>query len=286
MIAKVAALGAGLFCASVLALAQIAQAAEPFKGNWTMSKSGQKDVVHFGLSHRMHGGNSNHSNDWPTGEFRGVDLSAPGKHEVQFHITRDAGRLDCEGYLNNGEGAGLFRFTAAPQFSKDMQVLGFPGIDEETQFAMAITDVTVDFARQMMREKLSGLDADKLVAFRIFDVNSQFIRELRAEGVTTFESDKLIAFRVHKVTPELVRAARKAGLELSEDQLIAFRVHGVSPEFIEKVEALGYKNLDPDQLIAMRVHRVTPEYIAVMQTRDIKDLTIDKMISLRVHGID
>ena len=285
MKAKITALAAGLLCACVLSLAQVAHAAEPFKGNWTLSNFNQ-GMVHFALTHRMHGGNSSHSTDWPVGEFLGLDFSVPGKREVQFHITRDAGRFDCEGYLNDNEGAGLFRFTANPQYPKDMQALGFTGIDEEKQFSMAATDVTVDFARQIKRENLTGLDTGKLIAFRIFNVDSQFIREMRAEGITTNESDKLIAFRVHGVTPAFARGVRNAGFEVSEDQLIAFRVHGVSLEFIEKVRGLGFRETDADQLVAMRVHGVTPEYIARMQSRGMKDLTIDKMINLRVHGID
>ncbi len=288
MKARFTALAAGLLCASVLALAcpPRAVAAEPFKGSWTLSTSGQPGMVHFALMHRMHGGNSNHSTDWPAGEFLGVDLNAPGRRDVTFHITRDAGRFDCEGYLKDAEGAGLFTFTANPQYPKDMQALGFTGIDEEKQFAMAVTDVTVDYARQMKRENLANLDTDKLIAFRIFRVESQFIHALRAEGLTARDADKLIAFRVHAVTPELARAMRDAGIEASEDKLIAFRVHGVTPEFIARVRELGYENLDSNQLVAMRVHGVTPEFITRMKARGIKDLSIEKMVSLRIHGID
>jgi hypothetical protein len=286
MKARFTALAAGLLCASVLPLAQVASAAEPFKGNWALSSSEQPGMVHFALTHRMGGGHSNHSTDWPAGEFLGLDLSAKGKREVTFHIARDAGRFDCEGYLNDGEGAGLFTFTANAQYPKDMAALGFAGIDEQKQFAMAVTDVTVDYARQIKRENLTGLDTDKLIAFRIFNVTSQFIHGLRAEGLAATDSDKLIAFRVHGVTPAQVRAVRNAGLDTSEDMLIAFRVHGVSPEFIDKVRGLGFDKPSSDQLVAMRVHGVTPEFISRMQSRGIKDLTIDKMINLKVHGID
>ncbi len=288
MKARFTALAAGLLCASVLVLAcpPRAVAAEPFKGDWTLSSSGQPGMVQFALMHRMHGGNSHHSTDWPVGEFLGVDLDAKGKRDVAFHISRDAGRFDCKGFLEDSEGAGLFTFTANAQYPKDMRALGFTDIDEEKQFAMAVTDVTVDFARQIKRENLSGLDTDKLIAFRIFRVDSQFIHALRAEGLSAREAGKLIAFRVHGVTPEYVRAMRGAGLEAGEDRLIAFRVHGVTPEFVDQVRSLGFENLDSGQLVAMRVHGVTPEYITRLRSRGLKDLTIEKMIGMRVHGID
>src|SRR5262245_27805855 len=112
MKAKLTALAAGVLCASVLSLAQVARAAEPFHGNWTIAPSEQAGMVYFSLMQQMHGGHSNHSADWPAGEFLGLDLATPGKRDVQFHIERDAGRFDCEGYVNDGRGAGLFEFTA------------------------------------------------------------------------------------------------------------------------------------------------------------------------------
>ena len=51
------------------------QAAEDFKGNWTISSSKQAGQVHFGLIHHMHGGNSQHQSDWPVSEFQGLDLA-------------------------------------------------------------------------------------------------------------------------------------------------------------------------------------------------------------------
>jgi len=302
-------------CALNLAVAQSVLGAEDFKGNWTLSASDQPEKVQFGLSHRMHGGYSQSESDWPVSAFQGLDLGVKGKRDVQFTITRDAGRFSCEGYLNNAEGAGIFHFTPDASYTPAMSALGFDGIDAEKQFAMAVHDVTLEFAKQMKGEKVSGLTTDMLIAFRIHGVSQQFIREIRAEGLTGIEADKLIAYRIHGVSPQFVREVRKAGLEASEDQLvamrihgvspewvaqmkqngydlrsiddlIAFRIHGVSPEFIAKIEKLGYKHPEPDQLVAMRIHGVTPEFIANLKSRGMKDLSIDQMVSLRIHGID
>jgi len=275
-----------VLCAFMLGYVQASHAAEEFKGNWTIRPSKQPGQVHFGLIHHRHGGNSQSESDWPVGEFKGLDLASTPKRDVKFTITRDAGRFDCEGYLKDGEGAGIFHFVVDGQYPKAMSALGFSGIDEEIQFAMAVHDVSLDFAKTMKGEKLSGLDTDMLIAFRIHGVTPQFIREIRAAGLTTDDSDKLVAFRIHGVTPEMVREVRKSGLTVSEDELIAFRIHGVSPEFIAKVEKLGYAHLEPDQLVAMRIHGVTPEYIADMKARGLRNLTVDQLVNLRIHGID
>jgi hypothetical protein len=242
--------------AFALVFSQAAMAAEDFRGNWTISPSKKADQVHLALMHRMHGGSSHHESDWPVSSLQGLDLAARGKRDVSFSIVRDAGRFNCEGYLDDGEGAGLFHFVPDAKFLEAMGALGFTGIDEEKQFAMAIHDISLDFAKAMKAERLSGLDTDKLFAFRIHGVTPQFIRDMRAAGLTTTDSDKLVAFRIHRVTPEMVREVRKSGLTASDDQLIAMRIHGVTPEYIADMKARGLKNLTVDQLVNLRIHGI------------------------------
>jgi len=261
-------------------------AAEDFRGSWTMMPSSEASQVRFGMSRRWNGNSSQHESDWPVSAFQGLDLAQKARHDVQFTVARDAGVIRCEGYLKEGEGAGVFHFTPDSKYVQAMDALGFDGIDDEKQFAMALHDVSLEFARAMKAEKLDGLDTDKLLAFRIFNVDSKFIREMRGAGLTATDVDKLIAFRIHGVTPEMVRAVRKANIKASEDQLIAFRIHGVTPEFIESVGKLGFNHAEADQLVAMRIHGVTPEYIAGLKSRGMKDLSIDQLVNLRIHGIN
>jgi hypothetical protein len=290
------------------------RAAETRSGDWTLGKSEEPGKVEFSLIERHHGGMSSHQSDWPASSFQGVDFSKSGRQDVHFNISRDAGKIDCEGFLNDGEGAGIFHFQADPNYPREMQNLGFP-VDDEKQFSMAVQDVSLEFARQMKNEHLTDLDTDKLIAFRIFNVNAQFIADLRAAGLKISDSDKLVAFRIHGVTPQMIRSLHQAGYSPDEDtliamrihgatpewmddlkkrgydhielqQLIAFRIHGVSPEFIDRLQGLGYTHPEPEQLIAMRIHNVTPEYIAGLRTRGMEKLTIDQLVSLRIHGID
>ena len=289
-------------------------ASGPRSGDWTVSKSNQAGKVEFSLIEHHRGGNSSHESDWPANAFQGVDFSKTGRQEVHFTITRDAGKIDCEGYLKDGEGAGIFHFEPNSDYARQMQSLGFP-VDDEQQYGMAVQDVSIEFARQMQGEHLTDLDTDKLVAFRIFKVDKEFIADLRAAGLNISDSDKLVAFRIHGVTPQMVRTLHQAGYSPDEDtliamrihgatpewveelkkrgydhvdleELIAFRIHGVSPEFIGKLQGLGYQHPKPDELIAMRIHNVTPEYIAQMRSRGMQHLSIDDLVSMRIHGID
>lgn len=261
------------------------RAAGEIKGSWSMTSTDRPGIVSFGLARRWDGNHMNHEDEWPVSAFGGLDYSSPGRRDVAFVIARDAGRLDCEGYLKDGDGAGTFRFTAEPGYTARMRSLGFDDIDEHKQFAMAFMDVGVEYAKTIKELGLAHLDSDKLIAMRIFKATPEFVRGMRAEGLPFTDVDQVIAFRVHGATVEWVRQLKSSGLELDESQLIAFRVHGVSPEYIRKVESLGFARPDPDELIAMRVHGVTPEFISEMKARGLKDLTIDKLVSLRVHGI-
>jgi len=290
------------------------RAADVRSGDWTIRHSDEPGKVEFSLIENYRGGNSNHESEWPTSSFAGVDFSKSGRQDVHFIITRDAGKIDCEGFLNNGEGAGIFHFQPNPNYAGEMRKLGF-SLDDEKQYSMAVQDVSLEFARQMKNERLSDLDSDKLIAFRIFRVDAAFIDDLRAAGLKVSDSDKLVAFRIHGVTPQMIRSLHEAGYSPDEDeliamrihgatpewvaelkkrgydhvdldQLIAFRIHGVSPELIDELQGLGYKHPDPDQLIAMRIHNVTPEYISGLRSRGMQNLSIDQLVSMRIQGID
>ncbi len=290
------------------------RAADVRGGDWTISKSDEPGKVEFSMIEHRPRGVSSHESDWPMSSFQGVDFSKVGRQDVHFTITRDAGKIDCEGFLKDGEGAGIFHFQPDANYSKQMESLGFP-VDEEKQFAMAVQDVSLDFAKQIKGEHLTDLDTDKLIAFRIFRVDPAFIEAIRAEGLKISDSDKLVAFRIHGVTPQMIRSLHQSGYNPDEDmliamrihgatpewveqikkrgydhvdleKLIAFRIHGVSPEFIEKVQSLGYPHPDPDELIAMRIHNVTPEYISDMRSRGIKNLSIEQLVGMKIQGID
>jgi len=306
---------AGIVASSIALVCALALfAADTQTGSWTIQPSDEQGKVRFALIQHSKNHSNHHESDWSPSSFEGLDLSIQGKREVKFTIRRDAGRFECEGYIANSEGAGVFHFFPDGKYADGMNAIGF-SVDPDKQFGMAVQDVSLDFAKEMKNLKLQNLDTDKLIAFRIFNVDSKFIQAIRAEGLNTNDSDKLIAFRIHGVSPEFVRSVRAGGYTPGEDELIAmrihgatpewiaqlkkdgydhvelqkliaFRIHGVSPEFIEKIKSLGYAHPEPDQLIAMRIHGVTPEFISNLKARGMKDLTIDQLVSLRIHGID
>lgn len=303
-----------VFAVCLLTVVVKSRATDVRSGDWTIHRSDDAGKVEFSLMEHHHGGNSVHESDWPASSFTGVDLAKPGHQDVHFTVSRDAGKIECEGFLNDGEGAGVFHFHPDPNYAGKMHALDF-SVNEEMQYTMAVQDVSLEFARQMRAEHLADLDADKLIAFRIHGVDIAFIDELRAAGLKISDSDKLIAFRIHGVTPQMIGFLHQAGYSPDEDtliamrihgatpewmaelksrgydhvdleKLIAFRIHGVSPEFIERLQGLGYSHPEPDELVAMRIHNVTPEYISGLRSRGMQNLSVDQLVDMRIHGID
>src|SRR5712692_6244809 len=220
-----------LICGVVGTLA--VHASDSQSGDWTIRRSDEPGKVEFSLMTRNQHGSSHHESDWPLSAFQGLDVSKPGKQDVKFTISRDAGRFECEGFLDNGEGAGIFHFFPDAKYAQEMRSLGFSGVYGDRQFVMAIMDVSYAFAKQINFFFNDAATTEKLIAFRIHGVTPEFIEKLRAAGLTISDSEKLVAFRIHGVSPEFVQQLRAAGMNVTDNEkLVAFRIHGVSPEMV------------------------------------------------------
>jgi hypothetical protein len=228
-------------------------------GEWTLSRSDEPGKVMFSLrSSANDGSHFSSSSDWDPSQFKGLDWSTTAKQDVHFEVIRDAGNMDCIGFTEGNEGAGLFSFTPNAGYAAKMAALGFAGVNAENQFAFALHDVSLSFAQG-----------------------------IKSAGIGDVGAEKLIAFRIHGVSPEFIQQIRAAGVEPGDgDRLIAFRIHGVSPEFVKALARLGYSHPSPDQLIALRIHGVTPEYIESLRSHGIQNVSLDQLVALRIHGIN
>ncbi len=300
---------------AVLALLPAIALSAVQNGSWSLSPSDQPDSVQFSLQSSQGEDHFSESSTWKLADLHGLDWAGTSKHDVSFAIARDAGTVDCKGFVQDQRGAGLFTFQPNPQYRTEMSKLGFQ-FEERELFSATLFDVSFEFARAMKVLAVRGLDAGKLLAFRIHGVTPQFVRDLRAAGleaadagkliafrihgvtpefanelhgvgITVTDEDKLVAFRIHGVSPDYIRGLRSAGIDTTDpDKLIAFRIHGVSAEFAGEISHLGFPHAPPDQLIALRIHGVTPEYIEGLRSKGMQNLTLEQLISLRIHGID
>jgi hypothetical protein len=117
-----------MLCGLIITASFPLLSAQTQTGEWTLSRSENEGKVRFSLQSSKAGNHFSTSSDWKASDFRGIDWSSSGKHDVRFTIARDAGTIECEGFLKNGEGAGLFIFNANSAYGSEMQSLGFPAL--------------------------------------------------------------------------------------------------------------------------------------------------------------
>src|SRR6266550_576335 len=193
-------IGLVLVIAGVILGVAKALGGEGQSGDWTLRRSDAPGRVEFSLMDSRAGHRSHYSSDWPASDFSGVDFSKSGRQEVHFTIARDAGKFECEGFLQDGEGAGLFHFLADAKYAQEMKSLGFERIDGDKQWAMAIHDVSLKFARDIKAENLQGLDTDKLIAMRIHGATPEWVEQLLNKGYAPMEIDTLFSSTINRVS--------------------------------------------------------------------------------------
>jgi len=73
--------------------------------------------------------------------FSGLDISKSGRTEVHFTIARDAGKFECEGFVQTARA----RAVSISQLSRsiaEMKSLGFERIDGDKTMGNGIHDVS------------------------------------------------------------------------------------------------------------------------------------------------
>src|SRR5260370_40512017 len=135
-------------------------------GDWTIRRSDIPGKVEFSLMDSRAGHHFHSSSEWPATDFSGLDFSKTGPQEVHFTIARDAGKFECEGFLHDGEGAGLFHFVADAKYAQEVKALGFGGIYGEKQWANAVHDACLRFSGAINGKNRQRLDRTQVIAFK------------------------------------------------------------------------------------------------------------------------
>jgi len=140
-----------LIACTLVFLALIARAADTRTGSWAISHSVERAKFSFALIYNDKHSNSIHQSDGPPANSRRrfFQIRQTGR---QVHHRRDAGKFDCEGYLNNGGRRWVSTSTAEPQYVSQMSALGFSGIDADKQFSMAMLDVWSRLPKRSKRQ--------------------------------------------------------------------------------------------------------------------------------------
>ena len=208
-----------------------------FEGQWLIDLETFKaapDRVHISLRYETERGGRNESSRLvPRDQVQGLSeaqMRGSGS-AVQFHIRRDAGTFQCEGWFRAGKGSGHFVFTGDPNYVTTLRRQGYEAPTDEQLFRLGLGDVSLALVEELRGQGYERSTIDQLVRVGTHGVTIQYIRELGALG-----------YRVGKV-----------------ENLVRMRDHGVTPEYVRELQALGYRELPAEELVRARDHGVTPD---------------------------
>ena len=276
-------------------------------GAFTLRASSEGDRINLNL--QSADGRSNHGRMFERSAL--TDITRTGDR-LTFALRRPAGTFTFEGRGTLDRAAGSYDFAPDTGFRREMERLGFDGVDDKALFVFALDDLSIAGVRQLQGLVASTLDTPQLVrlinhgagvryiqamtdaGFRKLEadeyrrardhgVTADFVREMSAEGVKV-TLPELIRMRDHGVTTDYVRAMRAAGHDVSHEELVRARDHGVTADFVRRMGALGFDGLPLSEYVRMRDHGVTPEFVSGMRDAGVK-MTPRDAVRLRDHGV-
>ena len=120
--------------------------------------------------------------------FRGfspdmLDHSGPAR----FEYVQDAGTLKCEGRFTWGRGSGSFTVTPNPAFATELNRLGFAAPREDELFQMMLSNINLDFVREVHDAHI-GTSLRDLLDLAAHGVNLAYIHDLSRAGYRNFRA--------------------------------------------------------------------------------------------------
>jgi hypothetical protein len=233
-------------------------------GEWTASIEAKSDKIYLKFERRTgRNGRGTYDHTYNFSELQGLTREqALGSGPVRFSLVREAGRIDCEGSFQNGEGSGTFRFTGDLGFVSAMKSRGFdfgePRSDHENRLFTATTlNVTTALADDLNSAGFGKLDVHDLFKATIFKIDSKFKRELEAIVFGSLGMEDLVKARIFKIESEFVAQAKQMGFESeSLESLVKMRIFKVTPEFIAEARNEGLTNLSLEDAVKLRIFKI------------------------------
>jgi hypothetical protein len=212
--------------------------------------------------------------------------------QVKFSLVREAGRIDCEGSFQNGNGSGTFRFTGNQSFVSAMKSRGF---DFETEsnfrderdsenrlFAATTLNVTTTLADDLSSAGFGKLHVDDLFKAAIFKIDSRFMREMKATGFPNLDMEDLVKARIFKIDADFVRAVSQMGFDKEPfEGLIKMRIFKITPEFVAEVRNEGLTDLSVEDVVELRIFKIDSAFIRRAKAEGVP-LEVERLVQRRL----
>jgi len=264
-------------------------------GEWKATADLNPDKIHLSFERRTErGGRSQMGSTYAYDDLQGLSREqARSGGAVKFSLVREAGRIDCEGVFQNGEGSGTFRFTGSQSFVSAMKSRGFDfeknsfasddGRDSENRlFAATTLNVTTALADDLLSADFGKLDVEDLFKAAIFKVDSKFMREMKASGFPNLGMEELVKARIFKIDAGFVSEVARMGFDKEPfESLVKMRIFKVTPEFINEARGEGLTNLSVEDLVKMRIFKIDGEFIRQARAEGVP-LEVEKLVRKRI----
>jgi len=269
-----------MVCACAVASAQQI----PASGSWTL-QSERGGLVNFEIRIDTPADHSSWGSDVALSRMPQLSRSAldSSGSNVRFDVVRDAGTLQCTGYVANGSGGGTFRYVPNPHFASELEQRGISAPSADDQRRMTYSDVSLAFVDVLHRYGYSRLSAEDLIRLTDHGVTGRYVTAIEQDGYHADSAEGLVRMVDHGVTADFISAMRGLGYRPSAEDLVRLIDHGVTPDFTRAMIALGY-HPTADQLVRLADHGVTAEFVKHLRSRGYS-ADIDQLIRLKDAGI-
>jgi hypothetical protein len=281
------------FIVSVAGSNVIAQ--DVMTGDWTASLvHDNADKINLKFERRTETGKRNQMGQ--TYDFTDLQGLSRGQAlsggPVKFSLVREAGRIDCDGSFQNGQGSGTFRFTANQSFVSAMKSRGFDFEEdslsndgrhsENRLFAATTLNITTALADDLSSAGFGKLRVDDLFKAAIFKIDSKFMREMKSSGFTDLGMEELVKARIFKIDADFVSQVSQMGFDKEPfESLVKMRIFKVTPEFITEVRNEGLTDISVEDAVKMRIFKIDSEFIRQAKAEGVP-LEVEKLVQRRI----
>jgi hypothetical protein len=283
----------GILAASLAVYASMSDSdtPRPRNGSWSINNWVPGDSVHLTMEQRTMTSRWSWSDTQALADLKGLtreQMRSTGSTPVAFTLMRDAGTFTFEGTFKLGIGKGTFGFAPDAAYAAKLTALGYDPVTPDTQWEMALRDVSIAFAEEVRGAGLKGVVTSKdLVRFIDHGVRLEFLREIASAGFTGLSGENVIRLRDHGVDGAYLRGLKASGYpEFSADDLVQMRDHGVEPAYVGALKQSGYPILAADDLVRLHDHGVPSKLAAGAVTAGYGNVSVEELIRLHEHGID
>lgn len=256
---RIVRLCAGLIVLASFAAAAATDAPSVVNGTWSLNNWTPGSSVRLKMKHASGRSTWEWGTDQPLSDLDGLtrEQLRAASAQVTFKLQRDAGTFTFRGSVMLGLGHGEFRFAPDPTFALKLNALGHGTIPGKDLFAMAIRDISLDYASAVMRSGIKGATVGDLGRFRDHGVETDFMRTLKAAGYDDLTAADVVKLADHGVDSAYIEGLADSGrTALTADEIVRLRDHGVDPGYVARVESAGFTGLTVDQIIRLREHGI------------------------------